>query len=98
MKDYDNAIAWLRKSVETLPTVWYNRAYLLSAFALTGRREQPEARAALSDYNGSFSANTVQRITDLYEKELPHSDPSVQASIQELYRGLRTAGVPELTQ
>ena len=95
MKDYDNAIIWLRKSVETLPNLWYNRAYLVSAFALAGRHEQPEARAALGDYNGSFSGYTLQRITDLYEKELPHPDPGMQASIQELYRGLRTAGVAE---
>jgi adenylate cyclase len=95
MKDYDNAIVWLRKSVETLPNLWYNRAYLVSAFALTGRHEQSEARAALSDYNGAFAGYTVQRITDLYEKELPHPDAGMQASIQELYRGLQLAGVPE---
>jgi adenylate cyclase len=95
MKDYDNAIVWLRKSVEMLPNLWYNRAYLVSAFALTGRHEQSEARAALSDYNSAFSGYTVQRITDLYEKELPHPDPGMQASIQELYKGLQLAGVPE---
>jgi hypothetical protein len=48
----------------------------------------------LSDYNGGFSGYTVQRIRELYEKELPHTDPVMQASIQALYDGLQKAGVP----
>lgn len=72
MQDYDDAIVWLRKAVEVRPNVWYNRAYLLAAYPHLGRHEQPEGRTALSDYNGGFSGYTVQRIRDLYEKELPH--------------------------
>jgi adenylate cyclase len=93
MADYDNAIIWLRKSVELIPRFWYNRAYLLAAYALTGRHSQPEGVAALTDYNAGFSGYTVQRIRDLYANELPHPDPGMQASIQELYRGLQLAGV-----
>src|SRR5262249_45373360 len=81
MRDYDNAVVWLRKSVSTLPNLWYNRAYLVTAYALTDRHQQ-------SEYN-------VQRIRNLYAAELPHPDPGMQASIQELYRGLQLAGVPE---
>jgi tetratricopeptide (TPR) repeat protein len=95
MNDYDNAIVWLRKSVEILPNLWYNRAYLLSAFAHKGRHEEPEARATLSDHTALFSGYTVQRIKDIYEKERIRPDPGIQASIQELYKGLRLAGVPE---
>jgi class 3 adenylate cyclase/TolB-like protein len=94
MRNYDDAIVWLRKAVEVGPNVWYSRAYLLAAYAHLGRHEQPEGRAALSDYNGGFSGYTVQRIRDLYEKELPHTDPVMQASIQALYNGLQKAGVP----
>jgi class 3 adenylate cyclase/TolB-like protein/Tfp pilus assembly protein PilF len=94
MQDYDDAIAWLRRAVEVRPNVWYNRAYLLAAYAHLGRHEQPEGRTALSDYNGGFSGYTVQRIRDLYEKELPHPDPLMQASIQALYDGLQKAGIP----
>jgi TolB-like protein/Flp pilus assembly protein TadD len=93
-QNYDDAIVWLRKAVEVRPTVWYNRAYLLAAYAHLGRHDQPEGRAALSDYNGGFSGYTVQRIRELYEKELPHTDPVIQASIQALYDGLQKAGVP----
>ena len=95
MKDYSNAIVWLRKSAEVRPNLWYSRAYLLAAYALTGRHAQPEGVAALSDYKGAFGGYTVQRIRDLYEKELPHTDSGVHASIQELYNGLRLAGVSE---
>jgi TolB-like protein/Tfp pilus assembly protein PilF len=94
VKDYSNAIVWLRKSAEVRPNLWYSRAYLLAAAAHLGRQEQPEVRAALSDYNEKFSGYTVQRIRDLYEKELPHTDPVMQASIQALYNGLQKAGVP----
>jgi class 3 adenylate cyclase/TolB-like protein/Flp pilus assembly protein TadD len=93
-ENYDDAIVWLRKAVEVRPTVWYNRAYLLAAYAHLGRHEQPEGRAVLSDYNGGFSGYTVQRIRELYEKELPHADPVMQASIQALYDGLQKAGIP----
>ena len=94
MQNYDDAIVWLRKAVEVSPNVWYSRAYLLAAYAHLGRHERPEGRAALSDYNGGFSGYTVQRIRELYEKELPHTDPVMQASIQALYDGLQKAGVP----
>ena len=94
MQNYDDAIVWLRKAVEVRPNVWYSRAYLLAAYAHLGRHERPEGRAALSDYNGGFSGYTVQRIRELYEKELPHTDPVMQASIQALYDGLQKAGVP----
>jgi len=35
----------------------------------------------------------VQRIKDLYEKERVRPDPGIQASIQQLYKGLQLAGV-----
>jgi adenylate cyclase len=92
--NYDEAVVWLRKAVEVRPNVWYNRAYLVAAYAHLGRHEQPEGEAALSDYNGGFSGYTVQRIRELYEKELPHTDSVMQASIQALYNGLQKAGVP----
>jgi tetratricopeptide (TPR) repeat protein len=94
MKKYDDAIVWLRKATEVSP-FWFNRAYLLAAYALTGRHQATEGVEALNDYKSSFSQYTLQRIAEIYEKEFPHTDPGVQASIEELYRGLRTAGVPE---
>jgi adenylate cyclase len=95
MKNYDDAIIWLRKSVEVRPNLWYNRAYLIAAYALTNRHQQSEGVAALNNYNAAFAGYNVERIRNLYAKELPHPDPGMQASISELYRGLQMAGVPE---
>ncbi len=75
------------------PNLWYNRAYLLAAYALLDQQQQPEARVALNDHNTLFAGYTVQRIRDLYEKERVRPDPGIQASFQELYRGLQKAGV-----
>lgn len=94
MRDYDNAIVWLRKSVELATTVWFSRAYLLAAYALTDRHQQPEAVTARDDYNSTFASYNLQRIRNLYATQLPHPDPVMQASIQALYNGLQKAGVP----
>ena len=53
-KNYSDAIVWLRKSTQVRPNLWYSRAYLLAAYALTGRHVQPEGAAALSDYKAAF--------------------------------------------
>jgi len=95
LKDYENSIIWLRKAVELMPNRWFSRAFLLAAYAHTGRHQHAEGIAALGDYNNVFNGYTVQRIRDMYEKELPHTDAAMQTSIQELYNGLRLAGVPE---
>jgi adenylate cyclase len=72
MRDYDNAIVWLRKSVELATTVWFSRAYLLAAYALTDRHQQPEAVTARDDYNSTFASYNLQRIRNLYATQLPH--------------------------
>jgi adenylate cyclase len=93
MRDYTDAVVWLRKSVAMRPNLWYNRAHLLAAYALLDQHQQPEARVALSDHNTLFADYTVQRIKDLYEKDRIRPDPGIQASFQELYKGLQKAGV-----
>ena len=94
MQDYENAIVWLRKSVQMSPDRWYNRAYLVGAYALVGRQDQPEARTALSEFNEAFNADIrFSGLEDLYEKERVRPDPGIQASIQQLYKGLQLAGL-----
>jgi adenylate cyclase len=90
MKDYENAIVWLRKAVEVAPNFWFSRAYLLSAYALTGR--QDETRTALSEFRNGFSkyAN-LQRIREVYNEEAYNL--GFRTSIEELYNGLRLAGL-----
>ena len=91
MKNYDNAILWLRKSVAERPTVWFSRAHLVSAFALTGNGA--DAAAALKDFSNALPGYTVARIQDIYLKEIPNKDPAFQKTLQELYKGLQQAGM-----
>ncbi len=95
MQDYNNAILWLRKSVELMGNVWYSRAYLLSAYFLIARDKEPEAIAAQNEFKRIFGGYTVRRIQEVYERENPQSNPSMVASIQQLSQGLLSAGVPE---
>lgn len=95
MGKYEDAIVWLKKSVELRGNAWYTQAYLLSAYALTGRDKETEAIAALSEYKSKFREHTVQRIRDVYEKENPQTDRRMQASIRQLSKGLLLAGVSE---
>jgi tetratricopeptide (TPR) repeat protein len=90
MKDYENAIVWLRMAVELTPNLWFSRAYLLSAYALTGR--QVETDTALSEFMTRFSryAN-LERIREIYDEEA--YDPVFRTGLEELYKGLRLAGV-----
>jgi tetratricopeptide (TPR) repeat protein len=88
--DYENAIVWLRRAVEVIPNLWFSRAYLLSAYALTGR--QDETRAALSEFKGQFSkyAN-LSRIREVYNEGAYNT--AYRTSLEPLYRGLQLAGV-----
>ena len=95
MQKYDDAIVWLRKSVELRGNAWYTRAYLLSAYALTGRVNEPEGLAARKNFAAKFGDYTVHRIRDVYVHENPQSDPGMQESVRELSKGLLLAGVPE---
>ena len=87
--DYQNAIAWLEKSVRIRDNVWYNRAYLISAYALMGR---PEANAALSEYREKFKDWTLERVRNWYSNEIQHTPANING-VQELVRGLQLAGL-----
>jgi adenylate cyclase len=91
MEQYDEAIRWLRKSVEARSTLWFSRVYLVSAYALTGNRD--EAAAALKDFDNALPGYNLARIQDIYLREIPNNDPTFQKTLQDLYRGLRQAGM-----
>lgn len=95
MKDYDDAIIWLQKSVQARPTLWFSRAHLISAYALTGRLEQDEAQAALTEYREKFWTKwrLEPAIRDYYAKEIPNHHPNFRASVEELFKGLQLAGI-----
>jgi adenylate cyclase len=91
MQNYDDTIVWLRKSIAERPTLWFNRAYLISAYALAGRNA--DARAELGELNKALPGYTLARIQEIYALEIPNAEPSFQASLQQLYKGLQQAGM-----
>ena len=50
LKDYDDAIHWLQRSVDKRGNLWFSGAFLVAAYALAGRHE--EAREALRQFDG----------------------------------------------
>jgi tetratricopeptide (TPR) repeat protein len=101
LKDYDNAIQSLKKSVEETPTAWFSWAHLISAYALTGELGGPDAKAALGAYRQRFNADWPldPNIREYYnEAKYRSAPPQLLASLQEYFRGLeiakQTAGFP----
>lgn len=91
---YDQAIPWLGKSVETRPYVWYNRLYLVSAYA---RSDMPQAAArALNEFNRRFPTPvcTVALVVAREGAE-PNDDPVVVAARDKFHEGLLWAGMAE---
>jgi adenylate cyclase len=95
MRDYDKAINWLQKSVQLQPSAWMIRTYLVSAYALTERlgKQDAEADAALSEYREKFKNWRLQNVQDWFAKHDPSPHPSFAATLQDLYKGLQTAGL-----
>ena len=92
--EYDQAIPWFRKSIETRPNLWFNRLYLVSACALADMPEQ--ATRALSEFNRRFSnpAYTLA-VVEARESATPNNDPIVVAARAKFHEGLLRAGMPE---
>jgi TolB-like protein/Flp pilus assembly protein TadD len=93
MKDYDNAIHWVQKSVEERPAVWSSRAYLISAYALTGRLGQREAQAAVHEYSNKFNNWPLDpKIKEWAgDKRFRDAHPDYKAALQEFLKGLQIA-------
>ena len=91
---YEQAIPWLRKSVETRPNVWYNRLYLVSAYARCDMKQA--AMRALDEFNRRFptpvctAAVVVER-----EGAEPNDEPVVVAAREKFHEGLLWAGMAE---
>jgi adenylate cyclase len=101
VKKYPEAIQWLQKSVRERPSTWFSWAHLISAYALTGRLGEPDARAALAEYRQRFKRNWSldPNIRHYYtQAKYRGAPPELQASLQEYFRGLeiakQTAGFP----
>jgi adenylate cyclase len=93
MERPDQAIEWLEKSVEVRPNIWYNRLYLVSAYALSTDK-RAEAAQALGDFDDRFPDYTVTRVT-LNERANPNRHPIVVSGRERFHQGLRAAGMAE---
>jgi adenylate cyclase len=89
-KDAD-AIPWLRRSIRLWPHLWYNRLYLVSALAHSGKRAA--ARRELQAFDKEFSGHTLARVQQ-HEKTNPNDNPFVIAGRRRFHEGLTLAGMP----
>jgi adenylate cyclase len=89
---YEEAIVWLRKSVEIRPNIWYPRLYLVSAYALADMSER--ATRALSEFNRIF-ANPVYSLSvvEARERQEPNDNPIAIAARAKFHEGLLRAGM-----
>lgn len=92
---YAAAVPWLLKSVQARPNLWYNRAYLASAYALLGQAD--EAAKALVELDRRFPepAFTLAVVTTHENAATPSSDAAVIAARERFHQGLMLAGMRE---
>lgn len=89
---YKEAISWLRRSVEVRPNLWYNRLYLVSAYALIGQHD--DAQRTLGEFNTLFPDYTVARVRR-DEQTNPNRHPVVVEGRKRFHQGLLAAGMSE---
>ncbi|HTW50668.1 MAG TPA: adenylate/guanylate cyclase domain-containing protein [Stellaceae bacterium] len=92
---YGEAVPWLLKSVQARPNLWYNRAYLASAYALAGKPE--DGARALAELNRRFSDPifTLAIVTRYENESTPSSGPVVVGAREKFHEGLLHAGMAE---
>lgn len=91
MEQYDDAITWLQRSVRNWPNVWYNRAYLVSAYALAGKRG---TRGVLNTFHRHFPGYTLAQVI-ANEGATPDAHPAVVQGRERFHEGLRLAGIAD---
>jgi adenylate cyclase len=89
---YGDAIPWLRKSIALRPNDWFNRLYLVSAYALN--HQEGEAKKVLQEFNNNpqFTGYTLERVAS-NEKASPNDNAVVVSARHKLHEGLQIAGM-----
>ncbi len=90
--DYRDAIPWLQKSVGLRPDDWFNRLYLVSAYALDTQMD--EAKRVLREFyhHPKFAGYTLEKVTS-DEKATPNDNKFVVSVRQKFHEGLQMAGM-----
>ncbi len=92
--DYEQAVSWLHRSIQARANLWYNRLYLISAYALLGRVQ--EAARALGEFNRRFPEPVYTlAVVRAQQGANPSTDPIVLAARDKFYEGLLRAGMAE---
>ena len=86
---YPNAINSLEQSVSAMPKLWFPRAWLIAAYALTQRNS--EAKTVRDEFIAKFPEWDLERITKVYTTKEEYKTPTLQAATGELIRGLGMA-------
>lgn len=84
------AIDWLEKSVKAWPNLWYNRVYLVAAYALVGKKAA--ASRALKAFDKRFPRWTLERVIK-EEKTNPNSNAFMVNGRKRLHDALLSAGM-----
>lgn len=90
--EYQEAVPWLRKSIEVRPNLWFNRLYLVSAYALLEERTQAEKTLAEFKRRFSHPVYTVALVRS-HEHPRPGDNAVVAAAHEKFYAGLLSAGM-----
>ncbi len=87
------AIERLVQSVDLWSSLWYNRCYLIAAYARSGDMEK--AKAALQEFNSipDFAGWTLAQIIEC-ETHVPASSRYMQQGRERFHDALRLAGMP----
>jgi tetratricopeptide (TPR) repeat protein len=86
---YEEAVVWLRRSIDANRNMPYTHFNLAAALALLGRLD--EARAAAQAGLTLDRAFTIRR----FQRQLSSDNPTYLAKRERVYEGMRLAGVPE---
>jgi TolB-like protein/Flp pilus assembly protein TadD len=86
---YEEAVVWLRRSIDVNRNMPYTHFHLAAALALLGRLD--EARAAAQAGLTLDPAFTIRR----FQRQLSSDNPTYLAKRERVYEGMRLAAVPE---
>jgi adenylate cyclase len=90
MGQYAEAIPPLQRSVRLWPNLWYNRLYLVSAYALLG--QIAAARRNLRAFDKLYPGYTLARV-EVEERANPNKNRFMVAGRRKFHDGLRRAGM-----
>jgi adenylate cyclase len=93
MENDAEAIKHLIPSIELWPNLWYNRCYVIAAYAHLGDvKAAADALTALNNVDG-FAGHTVARVLE-HEIRVPASHELVKRGRERFHDGLIRAGMP----